>query len=123
MRAVLLIQMQWVISGNVARSRGPHLILRGVPRLFHGWLNNYLLTIGISLANLIVLIATHDHLVISSNLLIDAVLKLILLIHVVVHLLLLDVHVVIAAARTVSSKSSTARGLALSIRIRVLTGR
>ena len=75
--AILLVEMQRVIGGDVARPGGPHLVLGCVPRLLHRWLNHDLHAVVVVLSNLIVLIATHVHLIISSNLLIDAILKLV----------------------------------------------
>ena len=95
--------MQWIISGDVARPRRPHLLLRGVPSLLHRWLNYHMAAIAIALSNLIALIATYNHLIISSNLLIHAILHLVWLIYISIYLLLLQVYIIIAAARTISS--------------------
>ena len=75
--AILLVEMQRVIGGDVARPGGPHLVLGCVPRLLHRWLNHDLHAVVVFLSHLIVLIATRVHLIISSNLLIDAILKLV----------------------------------------------
>jgi hypothetical protein len=48
-----------------------------VPRLLHRWFNHDLRAVAIILSNLIALIATRIHLIIPSNLLIDAILKLV----------------------------------------------
>jgi hypothetical protein len=116
---ILLIEMQWVISGDVARPRRPHLVLRGVARLLHRRLHHDLPAVVIALPDLIALISTCVHLIVSSNLLIDAILKLAGLINSIIHLLLLQV--IVSATGTISCEAAAARGLTLSIRVRVLT--
>lgn len=101
--AILLVEMQWIISGDVARPSRPHLILWGIPSLLHRWLNYHMTPISIILSNLIALIATHNHLIISSNLLIHAILHLVRLIYISIYLLLLKVYIIIAATRAISS--------------------
>lgn len=119
-RAVLLIQVERILCSNITWPSGTHLILRGIPCLFHVGLDKDLWLINIArLLILISAIASHNDLIIPFNLLINSSLKLVGLINTVRQLLLLQV-ICCLTTWSIGTKSLSSSGLALSICICIL---
>lgn len=110
-----MIQLQRIVVRTYIRgtTSGSHLVLRGVTRSLHRRLNDDLLASGRGvLITVIGLISIEGHLVVSTNLRVDARgLKLLRLTHSICRLL----HIYVASALPVSSEASTSSGLAFTI--------
>ena len=91
-RTILLVEVEGGFRGDVGRTCGPHLVLRSIPCLLHVGLDQHLRLACIS--GLLVgvgAVAADDNVVVSFDLVIDASLELVGLVHAVCKRLLLQV--------------------------------